>query len=122
MASLNIYLCHLDCEIAVQPSKDLWTAYSWMLAAFFVYIDDILVFSESEEQHYNDFEKVRPLLEENNLKISIDKCQFYKSNIEFWGYNTSAEGLKPTAQKVKDIKKTSQNQRTPNRSDDSWEW
>ena len=70
----------------------------------FVYIDDILVFSESEEQHHSDLEKVLSLLEENNLKISIDKCQFYKSNIEFLGYNASAEGLKPTAQKVKDIK------------------
>ena len=40
----------------------------------FVYIDDILVFSESEEQHHSDLEKVLSLLEENNLKISIDKC------------------------------------------------
>ena len=88
----------------------------------FVYIDDILVFSESEEQHHSDLEKVLSLLEENNLEISIDKCQFYKSNIEFLGYSASVEGLKPTAQKVEDIKKTSQNQRTPNRSDDSWKW
>ena len=49
----------------------------------FVYIDDILVFSVSEEQHHSDLKKVLSLLEENNLKISIDKCQFYKSNIDF---------------------------------------
>ena len=71
----------------------------------FVYIDDILVFSESEEKHHNDLEKVLSLLEENNHKISIDKCQFYKSNTEFLGYSASAEGLKPKAQKGEDIKK-----------------
>ena len=71
----------------------------------FMYIDDILVFSESEEQHYSDLKKVLSFLEENTLKISIDKCQFYKSNIEFLGYSASAEGLKPTALKVDDIKK-----------------
>ena len=70
----------------------------------FVYIDDILVFSESEEQHHSDLEKVLSFLEENNFKFSIDKCQFYKSNIKFLGYSASAEGLKPTAQKNKDIK------------------
>ena len=51
----------------------------------FVYIDDILVFSESEEQHHSDLEKVLSLLEENNLKISIDKCQFYKRQYRIFG-------------------------------------
>ena len=75
------------------------------IGCVFVYIDDILLFFESEEQHHSDPEKVLSFIEENNLKISIDKCQFYKSNIEFLGYSASAEGLKPTAPKVKDIKK-----------------
>ena len=69
----------------------------------FVYID-ILVFSESEEQHHSDLEKALSLLEENNLKISIDKCQFYINNTDFLGYCANAEGLKPTAQEVEDIK------------------
>ena len=71
---------------------------------FFVYIDDILVFSESKEQHHRDLKKVLSILEENNLQISIDKYQFFKDNINFLGYNVSPEGLKPTSQKVEDIR------------------
>ena len=35
---------------------------------------------------------------------SVDKCQFFKDNINFLGYNVSTEGLKPTSQKVEDIR------------------
>lgn len=70
----------------------------------FIYINDILVFSESKEQHQEHLRKVLSILQENNLQISIDKCQFYKDTINFLDYNVSTKGLKPTTQKVKEIK------------------
>lgn len=51
----------------------------------FIYEDDVLVFSETEEQHYEDLTHVLGILQENNLKISSDKFQFFKKEIEFLG-------------------------------------
>lgn len=56
-----------------------------------------LAFSKSKEQHQEDPRKVLSILQENNLQISVDKCQFYKDAINFLGYNVSTEGLKPTS-------------------------
>lgn len=69
----------------------------------FIYIDDILVFSENEDQHLEDIKTVFKILDRYNLKISIDKCQFFKDNIDFLGCNISAEGLKPTKAKQFEI-------------------
>lgn len=65
----------------------------------FVYIDDILVFSESRESHKNDLEEVLKILAENNLRISIEKCEFFKSEINFLGFTITSEGIRPTTEK-----------------------
>ena len=70
----------------------------------FMYIDNIFVFFELEEQHYKHLKKVLSILEKNNLQMSVNICQFYKDTINFLGYNVSTGGLKPTTQKVEDIK------------------
>ena len=70
----------------------------------FAYFDDILIFSESEESHKNDLEKVFQILNENGLKISLKKCSFFQPKLDFLGYEISQNGLKPTESKLNDIK------------------
>ena len=91
------------------------------VSCIIVYIDSMLVFFEFEEQQYKDFRKGLSILEKNNLQISVDKCQFYLDTINFWGYNVSTGGLKPTTQNVEYIK-IFQNPKMPNPSVDSWKW
>ncbi len=67
------------------------------------FTNDILAFFESKEQHHRNLKKVLSILEENNLQISVDKCQFYKDHRLL--LDISTERLKPTTQKVEDIKK-----------------
>ena len=69
----------------------------------FAYLDDLLVYSENEEQHLEHLEKVLKILHENNLKLSIDKCKFFQSNLDFLGFNISKDGIKPTQGKVSEI-------------------
>ena len=69
----------------------------------FVYFDDILIFSEDEESHAKDVEEVLRILDENNLKISVEKCSFFKDKIDFLGYEISRKGMKPTEEKRKYI-------------------
>lgn len=69
----------------------------------FIYIDDILIFSDSTEQHSTDLEQVMAILETNNLCISIDKCQFFQKEIDFLGFNISSGGIKPTSAKSTEL-------------------
>ena len=41
------------------------------------------------------------ILDNHNLKISIDKCIFNVSSLDFLGHNLSADGIKPPESKVK---------------------
>ena len=63
------------------------------LPRVFVYIDDILVASESLEQHLKDLEQVFKTLSSNGLVIQRSKCQLGKSSLEFLGYMVDSTGI-----------------------------
>ena len=69
----------------------------------FVYMDDLLVYSETEEQHQKELETVLDILSKNDLKLTIDKCLFFKDNLDYVGFNISADGITPTAAKINEI-------------------
>jgi len=66
----------------------------------FVYIDDILIFSENEEEHQKHLEMVFQRLADNQLHLSVEKCVFCVSEIDFLGFNISSEGILPKESKV----------------------
>ncbi len=51
-----------------------------------VYIDDILVVSNSWDEHMSDLEKVFSALSEAGLKCKLSKCEFGKAKLEFLGH------------------------------------
>ena len=59
------------------------------------YIDDIIVASDDEISHMKDLEEVFKILEENGLKISVEKCEFVKKSLIFLGYEISDVGIRP---------------------------
>ena len=69
----------------------------------FNFLDDFLIYSDNEEQHKSHLETIFKILEENNLKISLEKCEFFKNKIDFLGYKISEIGLEPTDQKKTEI-------------------
>jgi len=66
----------------------------------FVYMDDILVYSSSFEQHLKDLKSVFSIFREFNFSINIDKCEFCKDSVEVLGHVLSKDGLKPMPSKV----------------------
>ena len=70
----------------------------------FIYFDDILIFSDSVESHNDDLDQVFKILNDNSLKISVQKCEFFMETIDFLGFEISKDGLKPTESKISDIK------------------
>ena len=54
-----------------------------------IYLDDILIFSNMEEEHVEHVMKVLEKLEEYNLQVKPEKCFFHWAEIEFLGYIVS---------------------------------
>ena len=71
----------------------------------FVYLDDILIASSSQEEHIQDLERVFSILQENGLVVNRKKCILGESSIEFLGHLCDAHGIKPLPTKVEAIKK-----------------
>lgn len=77
------------------------------LSFIFVYFDDILVFSENEQQHLEHLEILFRLLDQYKLTINQEKSEFCCSTLEFLGFAISEQGLEPTKKRVeyfKDLK------------------
>ena len=52
----------------------------------FVYLDDILIFSETEEEHVQPVPRVLRRLMENGLFAKQEKCEFHKTSVSSLGY------------------------------------
>jgi hypothetical protein len=70
----------------------------------YVYIDDILIFSKSIQEHKEHINKVFQRLKEFNLSIKLEKCKFCRSSTEFLGHVIGKDGIKPSEAKVETIK------------------
>ena len=65
-----------------------------------VYLDDLLVFSRTLEEHVQKLDKVLSRLEEFGLKLNPDKCQFVHSSVKCLGHVISADGVQTDPDKV----------------------
>ena len=69
------------------------------------YLDDIIIFSRSEEERLDHIEQVFKRLEEAGLKLSLEKCSFFKKHIQYLGHLLSEEGIQPLPEKLESIAK-----------------
>jgi hypothetical protein len=65
-----------------------------------VYLDDILVFSDSPEQHLQHLKRVLDRLREHKLYAQLPKCDFGLSELKFLGHIVGEFGIKPDPAKV----------------------
>ena len=68
------------------------------------YMDDIIVFSHTLEEHMRHLEEVFERLRTHKLRLKLKKCQFLKPETKYLGFIISPEGVKPDPQKVKAIR------------------
>ena len=50
-----------------------------------VYLDDILIYSRTEEEHLKHIDLVLEILKKNKLYANKEKCHFFKTEVEFLG-------------------------------------
>lgn len=69
----------------------------------FAYMDDVFIFSKSEEQHREHISTIFTRFKKHNLAINTAKCQFGQSTIEFLGHLVTTDGIHPLPKKVQVI-------------------
>jgi hypothetical protein len=67
------------------------------------YIDDILIYTSTQEEHICLVAEVLARLERHGLAADIAKCQFHQKSIEFLGYILAAEGVSMAQDKLQAI-------------------
>ena len=68
-----------------------------------VFIDDILVYLSSSEEHLEHMRIVLQTLRERQLYAKLSKCQFWLDKVAFLGHVISAEGVSVDPQKIEAV-------------------
>jgi hypothetical protein len=65
-----------------------------------VFLDDILIYSKSEEEHEKHLNMVLQVLREHQLYSKLIKCSFYHNQIQYLGHIISEEGIAMDLEKI----------------------
>ncbi|KAL7824891.1 hypothetical protein SRHO_G00343510 [Serrasalmus rhombeus] len=68
-----------------------------------VYLDDLVVFGATLEQHEQRLLKVLNRLKEEGLKLSLDKCQFCQPSVSYVGHIVSQQGVSTDPKKTEAV-------------------
>nr|XP_029144801.1 uncharacterized protein LOC112708782 [Arachis hypogaea] len=65
-----------------------------------VFIDDILIYSKTEDEHAEHLRTVLQILKDRKLYAKLSKCEFWKSEVKFLGHVVSKHGIAVDPAKV----------------------
>ncbi|GJS62792.1 putative nucleotidyltransferase, ribonuclease H [Tanacetum coccineum] len=77
-----------------------------------VFIDDILIYSKSEEEHEAHLKTILDLLKKEKLYAKFSKCEFWLQEVQFLGHVVNRDGIHVDPSKVESVK----NWKTPESS------
>ncbi|GJQ92594.1 putative reverse transcriptase domain-containing protein [Tanacetum coccineum] len=77
-----------------------------------VFIDDILIYSKSEEEHEVHLKTILDLLQKEKLYAKFSKCEFWLQEVQFLGHVVNRDGIHVDPSKVESVK----NWKTPESS------
>ena len=64
------------------------------------YLDDILVYSNNLKEYVEHIKIVLIYLRNARLRLELDKCEFYKKEVEFLGYNIRIYRVRMSEDKI----------------------
>uniref|UniRef100_A0A146M517 RNA-directed DNA polymerase n=1 Tax=Lygus hesperus TaxID=30085 RepID=A0A146M517_LYGHE len=70
----------------------------------FVYLDDVIIFGETVEEHLERLGHVLDRLRAANLKVSLPKCRFLHEEVDYLGHVVTRDGVQPDPKKVEAVK------------------
>ena len=69
-----------------------------------IFLDDILVYSETFEEHLSRLKNVFQCIKESGMKLSPKKCHFCRPKVKYLGHIVSAQGVETDPDKVEKVK------------------
>uniref|UniRef100_A0A3Q1HDU2 Gypsy retrotransposon integrase-like protein 1 n=1 Tax=Acanthochromis polyacanthus TaxID=80966 RepID=A0A3Q1HDU2_9TELE len=69
-----------------------------------VFLDDLIVFSDTLEEHETRLMKVLTRLRDYGLKLSPEKCHFFRSSVKYLGHIVDAHGVHTDPEKISALK------------------
>ena len=66
-------------------------------------MDNLILYSETDEEHGGLIERVLIRLAEANLSLKPDKCQFFKKQVAYLGHLISEDGIYPLYENIKKV-------------------
>ena len=66
--------------------------------------DDVLIHVATQEEHQHALPATHKKLEEAGLTLNLEKCEFYKEEVKFYGLRFTKDGVSPTEKRVKALK------------------
>ena len=67
------------------------------------YLDDIIIFSQNEEDHLKHIKIIFKKLKKADLKLKESKCDFFKKEIHYLGHLILVNGIQPLPEKLESI-------------------
>jgi transposase InsO family protein len=68
-----------------------------------VYMDDVIMYSPSEEQHFKDLQTIFQRFREVGLAFKIEKCSFFQSELTYLGFIVGREGVRLDPGKIASV-------------------
>lgn len=68
-----------------------------------VFVDDILVATETIEEHLQIIKRLFETLSDNYVKLQLSKCQFLKTKIEYLGYDIAYNQITPSERHIQAV-------------------
>ena len=65
-----------------------------------MFFDDILIYSQTWEEHLQHLEEVLHILEEQQFYAKLSKCEFGLTEMLYLGHITGADGVKVHEEKI----------------------
>ena len=69
------------------------------------YLDDIIIFSRTAEEHRSHIRKVFEKLQSAKLSMKLSKCNFFSNEFQYLGHILSTKGIHPLPSKMQAIQK-----------------
>jgi hypothetical protein len=69
-----------------------------------VYMDDILIYSQTEEEHVEHVKAVLARLQTHRLYAKLSKCEFHRSEVKFLGFVVGRDGIRMDSDRIETIR------------------
>ena len=69
------------------------------------YLEDLIIWSNTFEQHMKRLDKVFSAIESANLRLNPNKCHFAKNEIKYLGWTVNEQGTLPDPRNIEAVEK-----------------